>query len=62
MMVIYFIPGVVGLVTAAALGGMSTILLLWVADGRYKLGFAQNLAMAFPQFASFFRLIPSKLE
>jgi len=62
MMVIYFIPGVVGLVTAAALGGMSTVLLLCVADGRYKLGFAQNLAMAFPQFASFFRLIPSKLE
>jgi O-antigen/teichoic acid export membrane protein len=62
LMVSYLIPGVVGLVTAAALGGMSTILLLWVADGRFKLGFAQNLALAFPQFASFLRIIPAEPE
>ena len=58
----YLIPGVVGLVTAAALGAGSTIFLLRVADRRYKLGFAHNFALAFPQFASFFRLIPSKPE
>jgi O-antigen/teichoic acid export membrane protein len=58
----YLIPGVVGLITAAALGGMSTIWLLWVADRRYKLGFAHNFALTFPQFASFLRLIPSKPE
>ena len=60
MMASYLIPGVVGLVTAAALGSISTILLLWVADRRYKLGFAHNLALAFPQFAYFLRLNPSK--
>jgi len=58
----YLIPGVVGLISAAALGGMSTILLLWVADRRYKLGFADNFALAFPQFASFLRLMPTKPE
>jgi O-antigen/teichoic acid export membrane protein len=58
----YLIPGIVGLVTAAALGGVSTIFLLWAADRRYKLGFADNFALAFPQFASFLRLIPSSPE
>lgn len=58
----YLIPGVVGLVTAAALGGGVTILMLWVADQRYKLGFAHNFALAFPQFAYFFRLVPSRPE
>jgi O-antigen/teichoic acid export membrane protein len=58
----YLIPGVVGLITASALGGMSTILLLWAADRRYKLGFAQNFALAFPQFAAFLRLVPLQTE
>ena len=58
----YLISGIVGLVAAAALGGAFTLLLLWLADGRYKLGFADNFALAFPQFASFLRLVPSKLE
>jgi lipopolysaccharide exporter len=62
MTVIYLLPGIVGLVSAAALGGVSTILLLWVADRRYKLGFADNFALAFPQFASFLRLMPSNPE
>jgi O-antigen/teichoic acid export membrane protein len=59
---IYLIPGVVGLVTAAALGVASTILLLRVADRSYKLGFAHNFALAFPQFASIIGLIPAKHE
>ena len=58
----YLIPGVLGLVTAAALGGGAAILLLWMADRRYKLGFANNFALAFPQFASLLRLIPSRAE
>ena len=58
----YLIPGVIGLVSAAALGSMSTILLLWVADRRYKLGFADNFALAFPQFVSILRLKPSRPE
>jgi lipopolysaccharide exporter len=58
----YLIPGVLGLVTAAALGGGATILLLGVADRRYKLGFADNFALAFPQLASLLRLIPSRPE
>ena len=58
----YLIPGVVGLVAAAALGAAVTILLLWVADRRYQLGFAHNFALAFPQFASILRLTPSRPE
>jgi O-antigen/teichoic acid export membrane protein len=58
----YLIPGVVGLITASILGGVSTIWLLWAADRRYKLGFADNLALAFPQFVSFLRLNPSRPE
>lgn len=54
------IPGVPGLITAVALGGGVTILLLWVADRRYNLGFAHNLVLAFPQFASFLRILPSE--
>lgn len=58
----YLIPGVVGLVAATALGGISAVLLLWMADRRYGLGFAHDLALAFPQFASFLRLMPMKSE
>jgi len=56
------IPGVVGLVTASTLGVLCTILLLWAVDRRYKLGFARNFALAFPQFASLLRLIPTKSD
>ncbi len=55
-------PGLSGLVIAIALGMASAITLLWLADRRYNLGFAHNFALAFPQFASFLRLIPSKPE
>ncbi len=56
------VPGVGGLVMAIALGMASAVTLLWLADRRFKLGFADNLALAFPQFASFLRLIPAKPE
>lgn len=62
MAVNYFVHGVVGLIIATAFGGLSTILLLWAADRRYKLGFANNLALAFPQFASFIGLPATKAE
>ena len=52
---IYFVPGVVGLIIAAALGIMSTMAFLWFADYRYELGFADDLALVFPQFAAFLR-------
>jgi O-antigen/teichoic acid export membrane protein len=58
----YFIPGVPGLIVATALGGGSTVLLLWSADRRYNLGFAQSMALAFPQFASFIGYSPAKIE
>jgi O-antigen/teichoic acid export membrane protein len=53
MTVNHFIPGLMGLILAAILGGLSTILFLWMADRRYELGFAQGLVLAFPQFAAF---------
>lgn len=52
MIAIHLVPGVVGLIIATALGAMSTVILLWVADRRYSLGFAHNLTLVFPQFAS----------
>jgi O-antigen/teichoic acid export membrane protein len=55
----YLVPGVVGLVIAAALGGGAAVSLLWAADRRYELGFAHDFALAFPQFASFLRLMPT---
>lgn len=56
------VPGVSGLIMATALGMASAITLLWLADRRYKLGFADNFVLAFPQFASFLRLIQSEPE
>lgn len=52
----YLVPGVAGLVVAAALGASSTIVLLWFADRRYELGFANDLALIFPQIAVFLRI------
>jgi lipopolysaccharide exporter len=56
------IPGVIGLIMAVALGTVSTAALLWVVDRRYSLGFARNLALVFPQFASFFGISPTGAE
>jgi O-antigen/teichoic acid export membrane protein len=58
----YFVPGVPGLMVAIALGVSSSALLLWGADRRYQLGFAQNLALAFPEFASFIGFSAMKTE
>ena len=49
----FFIEGVMGLIAAVVLGGLSTALLIWVADRRYEIGFGHDLALAFPQFAAF---------
>lgn len=54
MTAIYVIPGVIGLMIAAVLGTMATVAFLWFADRRFDLGFANDLALVFPQFASFF--------
>jgi O-antigen/teichoic acid export membrane protein len=53
----HYVPGVAGLVLAAALGGLATMAFLWFADRRYELGFANDLALIFPQFAAFFGLL-----
>ena len=47
------IPGLIGLIIATALGGASTLAFLWATDRRFKLGFAHNIALVFPQFADF---------
>lgn len=49
----YLVTGVTGLVVAAILGASSTIAFLWFADRRYELGFANDLALIFPQIAIF---------
>jgi hypothetical protein len=50
----YFVHGAGGLVVAAILGALAAIVLLWFADRRYELGFANDLALVFPQFAAYF--------
>jgi O-antigen/teichoic acid export membrane protein len=62
MTVSYFIPGRTGLIIAAVLAALSTVALLWLADRRYELGFASDLALAFPQFAAFFGFSPTETE
>ena len=47
------IPGIAGLFVAATLSATFTAAFMWLVDRRFGLGFAQNLALAFPQFASF---------
>jgi PST family polysaccharide transporter/lipopolysaccharide exporter len=57
-----FIPGVLGVIVAITLGAGSTLVLLWIADRRYNLGFGHNLALVFPQFATFFGFSPMESE
>jgi O-antigen/teichoic acid export membrane protein len=53
MIVIYFLPGVMGLIMAVILSALFIILFLWLADRYFGFGFARDLALVFPQFASF---------
>ncbi len=62
MTINYLIPGLMGLMLAAILGGLSTVLLLWFTDHRFELGFAQDLALVFPQFAAFVGYSPREKE
>lgn len=48
-----YIEGITGLIMAVVLGGLSTVALIWIADRRFEIGFGNDLAVAFPQFASF---------
>jgi O-antigen/teichoic acid export membrane protein len=52
--IIRLVPGIVGLILAAALGAVCTATFLWAIDLRFGLGFSKNLALVFPQFAGFF--------
>ena len=58
----YFFHGVMGLIVAVVFGGLSTVSLLWLADRRYGLGFAHDLALVFPQFATFIGFSYSEKE
>ena len=59
-MIIRIIPGIVGLIIAAALSAACTAVFLWTVDRRFELGFSKNLALIFPQIAGYFGL--SRLE
>jgi len=53
----HFVHGTGGLVLAAVLGGLSALLLLWFADRRFELGFANDLTLVFPQIGAYFRFL-----
>lgn len=57
-----FMPGMTGLIIAVACSALLTISFLWIADRRYQLGFAHDLALAFPQIAVFIGAAPRKNE
>ncbi len=54
--VILFLPNVLGLVFASLLAGLATGSILWFLDHRYSLGLIRNIAIAFPQIASIFKI------
>jgi O-antigen/teichoic acid export membrane protein len=56
----HYVPGVAGLFAAILLGSLSAAVFLWAADRRYNLGFAHDLALAFPQFAFLIRRAPQE--
>jgi PST family polysaccharide transporter len=57
-----FIPGLTGMIIAIVCSGLLIISFLWIADRRYELGFAHDLALAFPQLAGFIAAAPRKNE
>lgn len=53
---IHIFPNIPGLVLASLLAAIVTGCILWFSDHRYSLGLVRNLAIAFPQFASIFKI------
>jgi O-antigen/teichoic acid export membrane protein len=55
-LVIHVIPNIPGLVIASLLAALVTGSILWFSDHRYSLGLVRNIAIAFPQVASFLKI------
>lgn len=55
-LVIQLLPNIPGLVIAVLLAVLVTGSILWYFDQQYSLGLVRNIAVAFPQVASIFRI------
>jgi lipopolysaccharide exporter len=53
---IHALPNIPGLVIASLLAVLVTGSILWFSDHRYSLGLVRNIAIAFPQLASFLKI------
>jgi lipopolysaccharide exporter len=53
---IHILPNIPGLIIASLLAALVTGSILWFSDHRYSLGLARNIAIAFPQVASFLKI------
>ena len=53
---IHALPNIPGLVIASLLAVLVTGSILWFSDHRYSLGLVHNIAIAFPQLASFLKI------
>jgi len=53
---IHLLPNILGLVISSLLAALVTGSILWFSDHRYSLGLARNIAVAFPQAASFLKI------
>jgi O-antigen/teichoic acid export membrane protein len=53
---IHALPNIPGLVIASLLAVLVTGSVLWFSDYRYSLGLVRNIAIAFPQLASFLKI------
>jgi O-antigen/teichoic acid export membrane protein len=55
-MAILILPNIPGLVIASLLAALATGSILWFSDYRYSIGLVRNIAIAFPQVASIFKI------
>ncbi len=56
------LPNVLGLVIACVLAAAASGSLLWLSDQRFSLGLARNMAIAFPQIASVFKIRSAEIN
>lgn len=59
---IHALPNIPGLVIASLLAVLVTSSILWFSDHRYSLGLVRNIAIAFPQLASFLKIRNSDVD
>ena len=55
-MIIQIFPSIFGLVIASLLAVLGIGSILWISDRRYSLGLLRNVAITFPQIASFLKI------